>query len=367
MTESRKTPFYEKHLEHKGKVVDYGGWLLSVQFEGVIAEVLQTRQKAGIFDVSHMGEIMVEGKSALSFLQTVLTNDISNLKDGAIKYSPVCYPYGGTVDDILVYRYNEDKYLLIVNAGNTDKDFKWLQEHVCGDVTLKNISLQTAQVALQGPNSLAILASLTDASLADLAYYHFIPEVKVAGITCLVSRTGYTGEDGYEIYCKNADAHALWDAIWSAGSTREMGLVPVGLGARDVLRLEACLPLYGHELSEERGPIEAGLKRFVSFTKEEDFIGKEPLLRQLENGLKQKLAGLEMIDRGIPREGYIVKSGGEDIGIISSGIYSPTLEKSVAMAFLNSEKAVVGEEVLVAIRSREYRARVVKLPFYRRG
>ena len=365
MSEATKTPFYQKHLDMKGKMVDFSGWMLPIQFEGIIAEVLHTRKAAGLFDVSHMGEFMVQGKDALAFLQHLLTNDIARLQDNRVMYSPVCYPHGGTVDDILVYRYNSENYLLVVNASNTEKDFNWFSEHVRGDVALENRSAETAQIALQGPNSLAILTVLTNVPLQGLRYYHFLPRVMVAGIDCLVSRTGYTGEDGFELYCDHAVAPGLWDALWEAG--QHYNLAPVGLGARDILRLEACLPLYGHELSAELTPLEAGLGRFVSLTKESGFIGRESLLKQNEEGLKRKLVGIEMLERGIPREGYPLWSGKAEVGVISSGTYSPTLDKSVAMAFLDSPYAEVGNEVSVTIRTKEYRAKVVKKPFYRRG
>ncbi len=365
MSQAQKTPFYDKHVELKGKIVDFSGWLLPVQFEGIIAEVKKTRQQAGLFDVSHMGEVMVRGTDALAYLQYVLTNDIAALKDNRVMYSPVCYPDGGVVDDILVYRYDSQNYLLVVNAGNTGRDFDWFQENRRGDVTLENISARTAQLALQGPNSVAILKAVTEAPVEELKYYHFLPHAEVAGIDCIISRTGYTGEDGFEVYCARGDALAVWDAIWEAG--RPHSLAPIGLGARDILRLEACLPLYGHELSEKLSPLEAGLDRFVSFAKETAFIGREPLLKKKEAGLKKKLAGIEMLDRGIPREGYTIKSGDREVGWVSSGTYSPTLDKNVAMVFLDPAAAVAGEEVQVVIRTREYRAKVVKIPFYRRG
>lgn len=366
MTEPKKTPFYEKHLQLKGAVVDYSGWYLPVQYAGIVTEVLQTRRKVGIFDVSHMGEILVEGPGAGAFLQKVVTGDLFSLTAGRVIYSPVCYPDGGTVDDILIYRYSDNKYLLVVNAGNTEKDFVWFQENAGKDLSLNNISAQTAQIALQGPNSLQIMLSLTDQPLDKLNYYHFIPEVKLAGIKCIVSRTGYTGEDGFEIYCPPGEAATVWEAIWSADQAGDLGLTPIGLGARDVLRLEAAMPLYGHELSPEISPLQAGLERFISFSKEAPFTGREALLKQKEAGLKKKLTGLALLERGVLREGYRVVDGEADIGWVSSGTYSPTLEKSIGMAFLPPDQAV-GSEVQVIIRGRAFRAQVVKLPFYRRG
>ncbi len=365
MSEAKKTPFYEKHVALKGKIVDYSGWLLPVQYpKGLVEEVHDTRRRATIFDVSHMGEVSVEGKDAEAFLQKILVNDISRLKDNAIIYSPVCYPDGGVVDDILVYRISGENFFLVVNAANTDKDYAWFQKNVFGDVRLQNLSPEYAQIALQGPNSEAILQPLTDAPLKEMKNYHFLPEVKVAGVDCLVSRTGYTGEDGFEVYCKNDGAEVLWDAVWDTGQKHELN--PAGLGSRDVLRLEASMPLYGHELSKELTPLQARLDRFVALDKEVDFNGRSALKKQKEKGMNRMLYGLEMLERGVPREGYPVKSGDFEIGWVSSGSYSPTLDKFIAMAFLDPKAADQVEEVELMIRTRSYRARIIKLPFYRR-
>lgn len=365
MSDAKKTPFYEKHVALKGKIVDYSGWLLPVQFSGgLVEEVHDTRKNATIFDVSHMGEVSVEGGDAEEFLQKILVNDISRLKDNAIMYSPVCYPDGGVVDDILVYRITGENYFLVVNAANTEKDYAWFRENVIGDVRLQNLSAGYAQIALQGPNSEAILQQLTDLPLSEMKNYHFEPAVKVSGVDCLVSRTGYTGEDGFEIYCNNDGAVALWDAVWEAG--REHGLKPAGLGARDVLRLEAAMPLYGHELSTDITPLQARLDRFVALDKTIDFNGREALLKQKNEGMDRMLYGLEMLERGVPREGYPVNFEGKEIGWVSSGSYSPTLDRFIAMAFLDPEAADRAEEVELMIRTRSYRAKITKLPFYRR-
>ena len=365
MSEAKKTPFYEKHLALEGKIVDYSGWLLPVQYQkGLVEEVHDTRKRATIFDVSHMGEITVEGKDAEAYLQKLLVNDISDLQDNAIRYSPVCYPDGGVVDDILVYRINGESFFLVVNAANTDKDFDWFQENLFGDVKLKNLSPEYAQIALQGPNSLDILQQLTDTPLTEMKNYHFLPEVIVDGLNCIVSRTGYTGEDGFEIYCNNDGAEKLWDAVWEAG--RKYDLNPAGLGARDVLRLEASMPLYGHEMSKELTPLQARLDRFVSLDKEVDFNGREALRKQKAEGMDRMLYGLEMLERGVPREGYPVHHEGKEIGWVSSGSFSPTLDKFIAMAFLDPEVMKTTSEVDLMIRTRSYRAKVTKLPFYRR-
>ncbi|MBW6464386.1 MAG: glycine cleavage system aminomethyltransferase GcvT [Firmicutes bacterium] len=365
MSEAKKTPFYEKHLALDGKIVDYSGWLLPVQYtKGLVGEVYDTRRTASLFDVSHMGEVSVAGKDALDFLQKLVVNDISRLKDNAIMYSPVCYPDGGVVDDILIYRLGAENYLLVVNAANTDKDFAWFQDNLSGDVILKNLSPEYAQLALQGPNSEKILQQLTGEPLAEMKNYHFKADLEVAGVNCIVSRTGYTGEDGFEIYCLNEGASKLWDAVWEAG--KKQGLSPAGLGARDVLRLEASMPLYGHELGKELTPLMAGLDRFVALEKAAPFNGQEALKKQKKEGLSKKLYGLEMLERGVPREGYPVRAGDEEIGWISSGSFSPTLDKFIAMAFLDPEAVAKYGEVQVAIRNRTYRARFTKMPFYRR-
>lgn len=366
MADLQKTPLYGKHQALEGDLVEYGGWLMPVQYEGIITEVRQTRRMAGLFDTSHMGEFVVEGPGAAAFLQKVLTNDISKMKDGRIVYSPVCYPQGGTVDDILVYRCGPQKYMLVVNAANAAKDFAWLSEKVGEGVILSDLSPETALVAIQGPNSLAVLKALTQAPLDQLRYYHFIPEVELSGIKCMVSRTGYTGEDGFEVFCSPDRAEKLWDELLEAGRVRDLGLTPAGLGARDVLRLEASLPLYGHELSESISPLEAGLDRFVSFDKG-DFTGREALLRQKEAGRARRLGGLTLLDRGVIREGYRVFAAGKEIGVVSSGTYSPTLNKSIGMAFFSPGEGAPGSEAEVVIRDKPHRARIVKLPFYRRG
>lgn len=343
--------------------MEYGGWLMPVQYEGIVSEVHRTRRKVALFDTSHMGEFLVEGPAAADFLQGYLTNDTAKLYDGRIIYSPVCYPHGGTVDDILIYRYGPERYLLVVNAANAAKDWAWFSEGVKGGVSLNDLSDETALLALQGPNSEAVLSGLTQTPLEQLRYYHFLPEVELAGIRCMVSRTGYTGEKGFEIFCDPDKAGRLWDELMEAG--RNFDLTPAGLGARDVLRLEASLPLYGHELSEEISPLEAGLFPFVSF-KKGPFTGREALVEQKKEGLRRRLGGLVLLDRGVIREGYRIFDGEQEIGVVSSGTFSPTLNKSIGMAFLLPESAKPGEEVQVIIRNKPHRAQIVKTPFYRR-
>ncbi len=369
MSEAKKTPLYEQHAAAKGNFIDYGGWFLPVTYQGIVEEVLHTRKKVSLFDASHMGEILVEGQKAEEFLQGVLTNDLSVLKNNGVMYSPICYPHGGTVDDILVYRYAQDRFLLVTNAVNTEKDYNFLKERYPESVVLEDLSAEFALIAIQGPLSLEILKkTMTEDVLpSSIRRYNFLPDVKIAGIKCLLSRTGYTGEDGFEILCSPNEAASLWEALIAAGRSDDgLDVQPAGLGARDLLRLEASLPLYGQELSPEISPLQAGLDRFVALEKKIAFTGQDALLKQKEEGLKKRLVGLVMLERGIPRSGYIIKKNQQDIGWISSGTFSPTLQKALGLAFVDSDKAEKGTEVKVVIRNKEYPARIEKLPFYRR-
>jgi len=364
MEEGKKTPLYEKHLALGGKIISFGGWLLPVEYEGILAEHRAVREKAGLFDVSHMGEIMLEGPDALTLVQNLITNDAAKLEINQALYGAMCYPDGGVVDDLVVYKMAQDCYLLVVNGANIEKDYQWIRENQVGQVEVKNTSALLAQLALQGPKSLAILQRLTTYPVEEIKFYWCQPKVMVAGVLCLVSRTGYTGEDGYEIYCPAEQAGKVWDAILESG--KEEGLVPAGLGARDTLRLEAGLPLYGQELSPEISPLEAGLgKRFVCLDKGE-FIGREALIAQREQGVSRKLVGIEMLDKGIPRSGYPILFQGEEIGRVTSGAPSPSLQKNLGMALLQGQYANLGTEVFVVVRQRQLKARIVARPFYQR-
>lgn len=364
MEEAKKTPLYEKHLSLGGRVINFGGWFLPVEYKGMAVEHKTVREKVGLFDVSHMGEIIVQGSDSLALVQKLVTNDAANLQIHQALYSPMCYPNGGIVDDILVYKMADQDYLLVVNGANIQKDLAWIIENSLGDVAIENISPHTAQLALQGPKALAVLKKLTAYPVEEIKYYWFQPEVEVAGVLCLVSRTGYTGEDGFELYCAAREAERLWDALLKAGA--EAGLVPAGLGARDTLRFEAGLPLYSQELGPDITPLEAGLgTRFVNFNKGE-FLGREALLTQKEQGIPRKLVGIELIDKGIPRNGYSVLLDDKEIGQITSGTQSPTLGKNLGMALIKSEYGVVGTEVLIRVRQRQLKARVIARPFYQR-
>jgi aminomethyltransferase len=365
LAELKRTPIFDLYKKYGAKTIDFGGWDLPVQFSSIKEEHEAVRTKVGLFDVSHMGEITVKGTGSLAYLQKMLTNDIRKINKGAAQYTAMCYENGGTVDDLITYKLAEDDYLLVVNASNIEKDYQWLKEHLEGDVQLDNRSEQIAQLALQGPLAERVLAKLvSDTPLADIGPFEFENEVDIAGKKALISRTGYTGEDGFEIYCAQEDASELWNAILAAGN--EFGILPIGLGARDTLRFEAKLALYGQELSPEITPLEAGIAFVVKLNKEAEFIGKEALKKQKENGVPRKLVGIEMIDRGIPRHDYPVFVGEDQIGFVTTGTQSPTLKKNIGLALVKSEHAVIGNEIQVEIRGKRLKATVAATPFYKR-
>ncbi|RRJ66273.1 glycine cleavage system aminomethyltransferase GcvT [Paenibacillus oralis] len=365
----QRTPLHSCYSRYEGvRCIDFGGWELPVQFSGIQKEHEAVRERAGLFDVSHMGEFYAEGPGAESFLQRMTTNDVSLLGPGKAQYTLLCYPDGGVVDDLLVYKRDEGKYMLVVNAANIDKDWEWLRRHLPAEgVSLRNVSAATALLALQGPLAASILSPLCEGhDPGALRPFTFYPEARACGIKTLLARTGYTGEDGFELYAAAEDAPALWDALMRAGEAR--GLVPAGLGARDTLRFEACLPLYGQELSQSISPLEAGLGRFVKWDSG-SFIGREALLKQREDGVPRRLVGLEMIDRGIPRTHYPVYAPGSEspIGEVTTGTQSPTLKTNLGLALIASAHAAAGTELEVEIRGKRLKAKVVPLPFYRRN
>ncbi|MGE8078097.1 glycine cleavage system aminomethyltransferase GcvT [Peribacillus loiseleuriae] len=365
MTELKRTPLFTIYADYGGKTIDFGGWELPVQFSSIKEEHKAVRTKAGLFDVSHMGEFVVKGEGSTDFLQRMITNDIYKLEVGHAQYAALCYENGGVVDDLIIYKKAEDDYLLVVNAGNIEKDFNWLYDHLIGDVELTNISKEVALLALQGPAAEKVLQKLAvNTNLSEIDFFTFEENVELNGVLALVSRTGYTGEDGFEMYCKNEDAKTLWKAILEAG--KDEGVQPIGLGARDTLRFEAKLPLYGQELSPDISPIEAGIGFAVKVDKEADFIGKSVLSEQKEHGAPRKLVGIEMIERGIPRHGYSVYYGSDLIGEVTTGTQSPTLQKNVGLALLKKEFTAIGTEVEVEIRSKRVKAVVAKTPFYKR-
>jgi aminomethyltransferase len=360
----KKTPLNEAHRSLGGKMVDFGGWDMPVQYEaGVIAEHMATRERAGLFDVSHMGEIWVEGEDAIPFVNRITTNDVTKLVDGQAHYSALTNERGGVVDDLLVYRFDVDKLLLVVNASTTEKDWAWITSHK-GDenVTLTNASADYCQIAVQGPRALEIAQKFTDVNLADIKYYHFTVD-KFDSTDAIISRTGYTGEDGFEIYANKDEAVRLWNDLLEAGA--EFGILPAGLAARNTLRLESAMSLYGNELSDDISPLEAGLGWICKLSKGE-FIGREPMAKLKEEGLKKKLVGFEMIDKGIARDHFDVYVGEEKVGYVTSGSPAPFLKKNIGLAFVPTEFAKPGQEITIDVRGKKLAARVVPTPFYKR-
>jgi aminomethyltransferase len=365
MEKLKKTPLFDYYEKYGGKIIDFAGWALPVQFEGILPEHEAVRTKAGLFDVSHMGEVEVTGEGAFGFVQNLITNDVSILEDNQVLYSPMCYSDGGIVDDLIVYRFTQNHFFLVINAGNIEKDFEWMLKNKGNfNVDIKNISSSVIQFAIQGPKAEKILQKLTDKNLSDIKFFFCTGDILVAGVKCLVSRTGYTGEDGFEIYSDTENAADLWDKILEAG--REDGLKPIGLGARDTLRFEVNLPLYGNELSESVTPLEAGLGYFVKLDKEE-FIGKDALVKQKEEGLKKKIIGFEMKDRAIPRHGYEVFIGNEKIGEVTTGYLSPSIKKNIGLALVDAKYGELGTTIFVKVRNKLNEAVVVSKKFYKKN
>jgi aminomethyltransferase len=357
----KRTPLYNLHRELGAKMVDFGGWEMPVQYAGILEEHKAVRERVGLFDVSHMGEFVVTGAGALAALQWLTPNDVGKLADGRIHYSAFLTEKGTFVDDLLVYRRSTDSYLLVVNAGNTPKDFLWAREHARGDVHVEDHSSRWALIAVQGPRAAAVMAKLADPDPSDLPYYGF-RETKVEGAPTLVSRTGYTGEDGFEVYCPPEDAERLFRRLLEVG--RPEGAVPCGLGARDTLRLEAKMALYGNDIDDTVTPWEADLGWIVKMNKG-DFLGRNALAAQKAAGVPRKLVGFDMVDRGIARHGYPARTAA-GAGLVTSGTHSPTLGKPIGLALLPTAATAVGTEFEVEIRGRGAKARIVPTPFYRR-
>ncbi len=358
----KRTPLYDRHVAMGAKTVEFGGWDMPVQYTGIIEEHHATRNAAGLFDISHMGQINVRGPDALPFLQYIATQDVATIAEGLANYSLLCYPDGGIVDDIFIYHL-PGRYLVVVNASNVDKDFAWMQEHRQSfNVEIENISDATAMFALQGPKAEAILDRVTDLDVTALWFHGVVEGFLFGDVPAIIARTGYTGEDGFELFVENASATRVWDSLLEAGKAD--GLRPVGLGARDSLRFEPKLALYGHEISDQINPYEAGLGWVVKLEKG-DFIGREALQRIKVEGVRRKLVGLEMVGRGIARQGYPVASvEGETLGEVTSGMPAPTLGKNLALALVRTDLAKIGTELDVLIRGKPVRAVVVKTPFY---
>ncbi len=356
----KQIPLHDLHHQLGGKMIPFAGFIMPVRYSSDIEEHLCVRQNVGVFDVSHMGEFVVRGPQALALIQKVSANDASILVDGKVQYSYLPNGKGGIVDDLLVYRWDENEYYLVVNASNIEKDWAWIQSQNTMGAEMENISDQLCLFAVQGPNAIKVMSKLTDLDLASMDYYTF-KAGKIAGIDdVLISTTGYTGAGGFEVYVWNKDAEAMWQAIFEAG--KDLNIKPIGLGARDTLRLEMGYCLYGNDIDDTTSPLEAGLGWVTKFTK--NFIDSERLLEQKKNGLKRKLVGIDMIERGIPRGHYeVCDADGNKIGEITSGTMSPSLQKGIAMAYLSTDYSKVGTEVYVKIREKLIKAQVAKFPF----
>ena len=364
-TALKRTPLYEQHRAMGARLVEFGGWEMPVQYSSILEEHQAVRTHAGLFDVSHMGEFKVEGPGALAFLQYLVPNDVSRLATDQALYTQLCLPNGNTIDDLLIYHLADTHYMLVINAGNIEKDFAWVKQQAENfkDATVTNQSDSTSLLALQGPAAQSILQPLTEVDLSSIKYYHFASDV-VDGIHCIISRTGYTGEDGFELYCAPADVVKLWNDLLAAGKSH--GLLPAGLGARDTLRLEASMCLYDHELTEQINPLEARLGWTIKFDKG-DFIGRDSLLKVKEEGLKRKLVGIELLERGVPRGGYTIYENGQPIGVLTSGAPGPTVHKNIGMGYVDAAQAVTGKTIQIDIRGRRTAAQIVALPFYKRN
>jgi aminomethyltransferase len=361
----RRTPLHACHLELGARMVGFAGWDMPVQYSGVIEEHRAVREAAGLFDVSHMGEIRVRGAGAEAFLQCMTPNDVARLAPGRAHYTGLLTERGTYIDDLLIYRLGAEDFLVVANASNAGRDFAWLREHAAAHpaVDLTDASDEYALLALQGPRALAILEPLASPGIAALRYYGFL-QGEVAGAPAIISRTGYTGEDGFELYLPPQHAAAVWRRLLAEGAPH--GLLPAGLGARDTLRLDAAMALYGHELDERTTPFEAGLAWVVKLDKAGDFLGRGALVAQRDAGVSRKLVGFEVEGKGIARQGHLVLSGGETVGAVTSGTWSPTFEKALGMAYVPAALAAPGTRLDIDVRGRTLAATVVELPFYRR-
>lgn len=357
---AKRTALYDNHVAHGGKIVEFAGYELPVQYEaGLITEHRTVRTKVGLFDVSHMGEVVVKGKNAEEALNRIITNDIRGMYDGQVRYSILPNERGGAVDDILIYRISGECFFIVVNAGNADKDVAWMSSHLPKDVEFRVISNSVSQVALQGPKAEEVLKKVTAEEFIPKKYYSFVKEATVKGIKCLISRTGYTGESGFELYCANEDASALFELLLEVG--KEEGILPCGLGARDTLRLEAAMPLYGHELGEDIPVNEVDLGFAIKMAKD-DFIGKKALEAHTPEYVR---VGAKVVDRGIAREHSKVYSGGEEVGEVTSGTHAPMLDYPIAM--LRVKKEFVDKPLEADVRGRRLKLQIVGLPFYKKA
>jgi len=361
-TPLKRTPLYDVHVKAGARMVPFGGWDMPVQYTSIIEEHRRVRSAVGLFDVSHMGEFEVEGPEALAALQHLTTNDAAALEVGQVQYSLLCYPDGGIVDDLTLYRLAPERYLMTVNASNIDKDWAWVteQSRAFGRARWRDVSADTGLVAVQGPRAEALVGRLADRDVTAIRYYRFA-EGTLAGVRAIVSRTGYTGEDGFELYVPAAGTVGLWHALMEAGAADGVG--PTGLGARDTLRLEMRYALYGNDIDQTTNPLEAGLGWVVKPAKGE-FVGRAAIERVRAEGPRRRLVGLEMADRVVARHGYPVLHDGRAVGVVTSGSYGPSVDRSIALAYVESPLAAVGTELGVDVRGQARRARVVKTPFH---
>jgi aminomethyltransferase len=359
----KRTAFHDIHARLGAKMVEFAGFSMPIQYSGIIAEHKRVRGTVGVFDVSHMGEFEVRGADAFAFVQRMTTNDVNKLSEGGVQYSAMCYDDGGIVDDLLVYHCG-DYLQLVVNASNLEKDFNWLASHIQSDVQLADVSDDTALLAIQGPKSIETLQKLTAVDLAAMKYYTFV-RGELAGVACMISRTGYTGEAGFELYLKADESAAarIWDAIFEAG--REFSIEPIGLGARDTLRLEVGFCLYGNDIDQHTNPLEAKLG-WITKLQKGDFIGRDALLRVKEDGVQRTLVGLTVEGRLVPRHGYAIAVNGIECGVVTSGTMSPMLERGIALGYVPVEYSEAGTKVNIMIRNQAVEATVVKPPFIER-
>ncbi len=361
----KKTSLFETHKKLGARMIEFGPWLMPVYYTSVIDEHNTVRNRVGLFDVSHMGEFTIKGKDALVFVQRLITNDASRLSNNQVLYTPICNDKGTIIDDLLVYKFSDQHFMFVVNAANIEKDYRWIDEvarRFDKDIIPKNISDEISLLALQGPKAEETLQKLTNLNLSQIKHYWF-KEGKIEGIQAIVSRTGYTGEEGFEIYVKPEYASRVWSGLLEIGKEEE--IKPVGLGARDTLRLECAMLLYGNDMDETKTPLEANITRTVKFDKE-DFIGKEALLKQKEEGIKQRLVGFVLLERGVPRHNYPILKDRERIGIVTSGSFSPTLKKGIGLGYVKTDFFKEGTEIQIQIREKLVKARIVKTPFYKR-
>ena len=355
-SELKKTPLYQNYIDSGAKIVEFGGWAMPVQFTSIKEEHNAVRYEVGMFDVSHMGEISIKGNDASKFVQYLLSNDTNNLTDTKAQYTALCNEEGGIIDDLVTYKIGDNDYLLIVNAANTDKDFAWVQKHAPKfDVEVSNVSDQFGQLAVQGPKARDLVSGLVDINVSEMKPFDFQQNVTLFGKNVILSQSGYTGEDGFEIYCEAKDTVDIWNGFI------EYNVVPCGLGARDTLRLEAGLPLHGQDLTESITPYEGGIAFAAKPLIEEDFIGKSVLKDQKENGSERRTVGLVLLDKGIARTGYpVLDLDGNEIGEVTSGTQAPSSGKSIAMAIIKRDEFEMGRELLVQVRKRQLKAKIVK-------